>query len=68
MSEKKGQKNDEEEEKEGTLDADALDGAFDDHGFGDEDEVVPVVAVDPEHADKEDDDAEWNSYDDNKDW
>lgn len=67
MSEKKGQKNDEEEEKEGTLDADALDGAFDDHGFGDEDEVIPVV-VDPENTEKEDDDAEWNSYDDNKDW
>jgi hypothetical protein len=67
MSDKKGQKNDEEEEREGTLDADALNDAFDEQGFGDEDEVIPVI-VDPENTEKEDDDAEWNSYDDNKDW
>lgn len=64
MAEKKTQKND-EDEKEGELDADALDSAFDDHGFGDEESDHPVEVKAPNDGDiEEDGDAEWNSYDD----
>ena len=68
MAEKKIQKNneDDKETKEGELDADALDSAFDDHGFGDEDSDHPVEvkAHGDDYTEDEDTDAEWNSYDD----
>ncbi len=68
MAEKKIQKNDEDEKeaKEGELDADALDSAFDDHGFGDEesDHPVEIKPLSDDDAEDEDTDAEWNSYDD----
>jgi len=53
-----------EETKEGELNVDVLDAAFDDHGFGEEE--VPLIEV---RSDEEDEGgAEWRSDDDNKDW
>lgn len=57
----------EEDIKEGELDVDALDGAFDDHGFGEEEEEDPLLhpaEQDPENEES----AEWLTYDDNTDW
>ena len=59
--------NEEEEVKdiEGELDADVLDGAFDDQGFGDEDQEEIGVPIDDEESEKS---AEWNNYDDTDSW
>lgn len=57
----------EEELKEGELDVDALDGAFDDHGFGAEDQTEPVEILGDEDGEDEES-AEWLTHDDNKDW
>lgn len=59
--------NDEEEVKdiEGELDADVLDGAFDDHGFGDEDQdEIPTPLEDEESEES----AEWLTHDDSDSW
>lgn len=60
MSEKE-----DDEIKDGELNVDALDAAFDDHGFGEED--APVIES---HGDSEEDEggAEWRVDDDNTDW
>lgn len=55
----------EDEIKEGELDVDVLDGAFDDHGFGDE-EDTPLHPIEDSSGDEES--AEWLTHDDNEDW
>lgn len=69
MSDKDTHKEKEDEDiKEGELNVDALDAAFDDHGFGEEDlPLLPIIKGDEE--DEEDEGgAEWRTDDDNKDW
>lgn len=64
MSDKDTHK-EEEDLKDGELDVDALDGAFDDHGFGDDDQeevVLPDEDLDDEES------AEWLTHDDTDSW
>ncbi len=59
-----------EEEKEGELNVDILDAAFDDHGFGEED--VPLISIikGDEEVEEDDGGAEWrdDSIDDKDNW
>lgn len=64
MSEKE-----EEEIKEGELNVDALDAAFDDHlGFGEED--VPLIEIKSDDSEEDEGGAEWrdDSVDDKDNW
>ena len=63
---KKDVKDDEDiKEPEGELDADVLDGAFDDQGFGDEDQDE----IDTTENDAlEEESAEWLTHDDRDNW
>lgn len=66
MSDKDTHKEKEEEVKEGELNVDVLDAAFDDHGFGEEE--VPVLESKGVDDEEDDGGAEWRTDDDNKDW
>jgi len=63
MSEKE-----EEEIKEDELNVDALDAAFDDHGFGEED--LPLVEIKGDDGEDDEGGAEWrdDSVDDKDNW
>lgn len=54
-----------EETKEGELNVDILDAAFDDHGFGDDDQDEVVVPGDDANDEES---AEWLTHDDPDSW